>query len=411
MTDPADATGETGERIAKRIARAGAASRREAERLIDAGRVTVNGAVIRSPALDVAESDIIAIDGVTMPKPERTRLWRYHKPAGFLVSRTDPRGRPTIYGELPPELKRAITVGRLDFASEGLLLLTNDGELSRRLELPTEGLVRRYRARAFGHIDQKALDRLAKGITVDGVRYGPIQATLEEARGANAWIGLTLTEGKNREVRNVLRAVGLHVNRLIRTAYGPFQLGDMPPGAVAEVPAASLMRDLGIATERPKGWAKAKPRPAKHRAKQRPGKNARLAQRKPGDDGSRAARPEPRDHRPSNQRPGDHRPGDRRPSGNAHNPAGRAPPRASAERKGGDPRDEARSGTPHGKAARPNAARADAPRRDGHRSAPKPHEPRPGPAREGGKRPRGPSRGANAGPRGPHRGPNADRRR
>jgi len=416
--DIKDAATGTGERIAKRIARAGAASRREAERLIDAGRVTVNGAIVRSPALDVTGSDVITIDGIALPKAERTRLWRYHKPAGLLVSRTDPRGRPTIYGELPPELKRAITVGRLDFASEGLLLLTNDGELSRRLELPTGGLVRRYRARAFGHVDQKALDRLARGITVDGVHYGPIQAILEEARGANAWIGLTLTEGKNREVRNVLRAVGLHVNRLIRTHYGPFALGDMPPGAVAEVPAASLMRDLGIAGERPKGWAKAKPKPAKHRAKQRPGKNARLAARKPGDDRSRAARPEPRghdhkpgDHRPSDHRPADHRPGDRRPSGNPHGAAGRAPARVSAERKGSDRRDDLRSGAPHATAARPNAARADAPRRDGHRSAPKPHEARPGPERKGGERPRGPNRGANAGPRHPHRGPNADRRR
>jgi 23S rRNA pseudouridine2605 synthase len=331
MTDDTEtkssAPSDSGERIAKRIARAGVASRREAERLVDAGRVTVNGEVIRSPAVDVGPDDAIAIDGTPVPKPERTRLWRYHKPAGLLVSRTDPRGRRTIYMELPAELGHAISVGRLDFNSEGLLLLTNDGELSRKLELPTAGLVRRYRARAFGHIDQKALDRLKNGITVDGVRYGPIDARLEEARGANAWIALSLAEGKNREVRNVLRAVGLHVNRLIRTHYGPFALGDMPPGAVAEVPAASLMRDLGVATERPKGWAKAKPKlKARPKLKQRPGKNARLAARKPHE------RENARDNERREQRQ-EHRPGDRRPSGNLQR---------SAKRPGDSRRDDGR---------------------------------------------------------------------
>ncbi|HET9149273.1 MAG TPA: pseudouridine synthase [Alphaproteobacteria bacterium] len=275
-----------GERIAKRIARAGVASRREAERLIAEGRVTVDGSVVTSPALNVTAETAIAVDGVALPKPERTRLWRYHKPRERLVSRTDPQGRPTIYQELPPELRRAISVGRLDFNSEGLLLLTNDGELARKLELPAEGLVRRYRARAFGHIDQRALDRLKNGMVVEGIHYGPIEATLEEARGANVWIALALAEGKNREVRKVLAALGLKVNRLIRTSYGPYGLGDLPMGAVAEVPAASLARDLGLAPAKPKGWAKAKPK------KQRPGRNARIAARKAAKDGG--GRPERR---------------------------------------------------------------------------------------------------------------------
>jgi 23S rRNA pseudouridine2605 synthase len=430
---------DEGERIAKRIARAGIASRREAERLIDAGRVTVNGEIMRSPALDVLPDDVITVDGVPVPKAERTRLWRYHKPAGLLVSRGDPQGRRTIYTELPPELSHAISVGRLDYTSEGLLLLTNDGELSRKLELPTGGMARRYRARAFGHIDQKGLDRLKDGITVDGIHYGPIEAKLEEARGANAWIALTLTEGKNREIRNVLRAIGLHVNRLIRTSYGPFQLGDMPPGAVAEVPAASLMRDLGIATERPKGWAKAKPK------KQRPGKNARFSTRKPHGDapnneGRRgehqsehaAGRPEhrpytprptedrtpesrPAEHRPVEQhssdvRPPKHRPGDRRPSGNFHGETGREkvgedgnrviPERVSTERRpdfrkekrfseprkfeGSKPeRREERPRTP-----RPQAPRDEGPRRDGHRTAPARRDERPRSERKEFDRPR-----------------------
>ncbi|HTI87813.1 MAG TPA: pseudouridine synthase [Alphaproteobacteria bacterium] len=307
------------ERIAKRIARAGMGSRREAEAMIVEGRVAVNGEVITSPALDVSPDDAVTVDGNPLPKPERTRLWRYHKPAGRLVSRIDPHGRPTIYADLPPEFARLISVGRLDFNSEGLLLLTNDGELSRRLELPAGGLVRRYRARAFGHVDQKALDRLANGITVEGVEYGPIQAQLEEARGANAWIALSLREGKNREVRNVLAALGLQVNRLIRTNYGPFALGDLPVGAASEVPAASLMRELGLAPEKPKGWAKVKPRtnPMKTRKNQRPGRNARLARRAEATEHGDNAPREQRSSAPRFEKrdPRDHRPGDRRPSG------------------------------------------------------------------------------------------------
>jgi 23S rRNA pseudouridine2605 synthase len=398
MTDDTEAKSsapsDSRERVAKRIARAGVASRREAERLIDAGRVSVNGTVIRSPALDVGADDEIAIDGTPLPKPERTRLWRYHKPAGLLVSRSDPHGRRTIYMELPPELGHAISVGRLDINSEGLLLLTNDGELSRRLELPTEGLVRRYRARAFGHIDQKALDRLKNGITVEGVRYGPITATLEEARGANAWIALSLAEGKNREVRKVLAALGLKVNRLIRTHYGPFALGDMPPGAVAEVPAASLMRELGMTSARPKGWAKAKPKPHAKPKKQRPGKNARLAARKPGERPQHEAHTDRRDPRQ------DHRPGDRRPSGKLV--------------RGPKHEDARRSAAHAGRAekTRRDSDRPFADRRDDRPGAQHPH------ARERDARPRGPAPRDPAardprrpGPRRPGPRPNADRRR
>jgi 23S rRNA pseudouridine2605 synthase len=332
------------ERIAKRIARAGIASRREAERMIAEGRVTVDGNIISSPALDVGPETVITIDGKPLPKPERTKIWRYHKPRERLVSRSDPQGRPTIYADLPPELAHAIAVGRLDFNSEGLLLLTNDGELARKLELPSEGVARHYRARAFGHIDQKALDRLAEGITVEGVHYGPIEAKLEEARGANVWIALSLSEGKNREIRRVLEAIGLKVNRLIRTSYGPFHLGDLPSGAVTEVSGASMVRDVGISDVKPKGWAKAKPK-----KNQRPGKNARIAFRNKEGEQRRAAEMH-------NERNPGHKPGDRRPSGKLHkarphHPNGNRP---DGNRPGGDRASESRPG-----GNRPDGNRAD----------------------------------------------------
>ena len=337
------------ERIAKRIARAGMASRREAERMILEGRVTVDGTIIASPALDVGPDAIITIDGTAVPKPERTRLWRYHKPRERLVSRIDPQGRPTIYADLPPELSHAIAVGRLDYNSEGLLLLTNDGELARKLELPSEGVVRHYRARAFGHIDQKALDRLAKGITVEDTHYGPIEAKLEEARGANAWISLSLSEGKNREVRLVLAALDLKVNRLIRTSYGPYQLGDLPPGAVTEVGMTSLIRDLGISDTKPKGWAKAKPK-----KNLRPGKNARIARRNKEGDERRGDETSERE-----QRPPKHRPGDRRPNGNLN--------KSRSSRSDGSRSSENRSDRTRPDANRSDGTRPDMNRTDGHR--------------------------------------------
>jgi 23S rRNA pseudouridine2605 synthase len=235
-----------GERIAKVLARAGVASRREVERLIEAGRVALNGETLRSPAVKVSATDRVTLDGKPVAAAEPTRLFRYHKPPGLVTTHRDPQGRPTVFEALPPGLPRLISVGRLDLNSEGLLLLTNDGELARTLELPGTGLKRRYRARARGRIDPGRLGRLASGITVDGVHYGPIEAEAEPGRdgAANQWISLSLAEGKNREVRKVLEALGLTVNRLIRVAYGPYELGALEKGAVEELP-SPLRGELG----------------------------------------------------------------------------------------------------------------------------------------------------------------------
>lgn len=233
------------DRIAKVIARAGLASRREAEAWIEAGRVAVNGEVIRSPALNVGPGDRIAVDGKPLPVRERTRLFLFHKPRGLVTTNSDPEGRPTIFGALPKELPRLVTVGRLDMNTEGLLLLTNDGGLARALELPATGWLRRYRVRAYGEVLQPRLDALRKGIEVDGVRYGAIEATLDRQQGDNSWITFAMREGKNREIRNVLGALGLKVNRLIRLSYGPFQLGELPAGSVEEVRTRALREQLG----------------------------------------------------------------------------------------------------------------------------------------------------------------------
>lgn len=243
----ADRAAKPGERLAKRIARAGLCSRRTAEAWIRAGRVAVDGNVVLGPALDVLPEQTITVDGKPLPEPEPTRLFRWHKPAGVLTSARDPEDRPTYVERLPPGLPRLMPIGRLDFGSEGLLLLTNDGELKRRLELPKTGWIRRYRARAFGTADETALAGLARGITVAGVSYGPIEARLDRVQGRNVWLTLSLREGKNREVRRVLEALGLVVNRLIRIAYGPFQLGHLPRGAVEEVPRKILKEQLGAA--------------------------------------------------------------------------------------------------------------------------------------------------------------------
>ncbi len=228
------------ERIAKTLARAGLASRREVERLIGLGKIAVNGRILETPAVLVSNADVITVEGQVIGKAEPTRLWRYHKPVGLVTTHRDPQGRPTVFDKLPEPLPRVISVGRLDLNSEGLLLLTNDGELARALELPSTGWMRRYRARALGHTTQARLDALKDGTTVEGVIYGPIEATLDKMVDkpdgrANVWITVGITEGKNREVRKVLESIGLKVNRLIRLAYGPFQLGNLEPGDVEEV--------------------------------------------------------------------------------------------------------------------------------------------------------------------------------
>lgn len=233
------------ERIAKRIAGAGLCSRREAERWIAAGRVAVDGKIIASPALDVGPESEIFVDGEPIAGPARVRLWRYHKPAGLLATHRDPQGRPTLFEHMPPGMPRVISVGRLDLNSEGLILLCTSGELARHLELPATGLVRRYRVRAHGHVTEQALAALAQGAEVEGVRYGPINAALERRQGSNVWLAMSLTEGKNREVRRICEHLGLKVNRLIRVSYGPFQLGDLPKGAAEEVPTRVLREQLG----------------------------------------------------------------------------------------------------------------------------------------------------------------------
>jgi 23S rRNA pseudouridine2605 synthase len=245
MANDKQDTDKDGERIARAIARAGLGSRREAEEWIAAGRVAVNGAVITSPALNVTARDRITVDGEALPPRERTRLFLYHKPRGLITTHDDPQGRPTIFARLPKHLPRLISVGRLDFNTEGLLLLTNDGALARVLELPSTGWLRRYRVRAHGAVTQPQLDALRKGVTVSGIHYGPIDASLDRVQGSNLWLTFAIREGKNREVRNVLGELGLSVTRLIRVSFGPFQLGELAEGGIEEVRTRTLRDQLG----------------------------------------------------------------------------------------------------------------------------------------------------------------------
>jgi len=238
-------TDNTPQRVAKVLARAGLCSRRDAERWIAEGRVSLNGEVLTSPAINVGNNADIRVDGKPLPQPERARLWRYHKPSGLVTTHRDEKGRPTVFAALPKELPRLISIGRLDLNSEGLLLLTNDGALARRLELPATGWVRRYKVRVHGTVDPARLAALDKGTRIDGIDYGAIRASLERQQGSNAWIALSLREGKNREVRRVLEHLGYPVTRLIRLAYGPFQLGHLARAAVEEVPPKVLREQLG----------------------------------------------------------------------------------------------------------------------------------------------------------------------
>ncbi len=245
-----------GDRIAKVMARAGLCSRRDAERWIADGRVTLNGTRLETPAVTVTDRDDIRVDGKPLPKIEPVRIWRYHKPSGLVTSNRDEKGRATVFDKLPADLPRVLSIGRLDINTEGLLLLTNDGETARRLELPSTGWLRRYRVRAHGSIEQAALDAIADGVEIDGVRYGPVDATFERKQGSNTWLRVAIREGKNREVKNILDHLGLKVTRLIRISYGPFQLGDLKPGEVKELPARVIRDQLGGSPKDPSASGK-----------------------------------------------------------------------------------------------------------------------------------------------------------
>ena len=257
---------DTGERIAKRMARAGVASRRDAERMIAEGRVSVNGKRLDTPAFKVTVKDRIVVDGKELAEAEPARLWRYHKPTGLVTSARDEKGRTTVFDKMPPGMPRVMSVGRLDLNSEGLLLLTNDGELKRKLELPSTGWLRKYRVRVHGVPSEAALEKMRKGITVDGERYKPMNATLDRQQGANAWLTVGLREGRNREIRKAMEAVGLVVNRLIRVSYGPFQLEDLAVGGVEEVRAKVLADQMGWSAQTQKNT---RPDRAKNSAKSR----------------------------------------------------------------------------------------------------------------------------------------------
>ena len=252
MTESVQDSAE-GDRIAKVLARAGVCSRRDAERMIAEGRVAVDGKVLATPAFKVKPGTKITVDGKPVAEPERARLWRYHKPKGLVTTHRDEKGRATVFEQMPTGMPRVISIGRLDYNSEGLLLLTNDGELARRLELPAHGWLRRYRVRVFGRLTQEDLDGLTKGVEIEGVRYRPVEAKLDRQQGGNAWATIALKEGKNREVRQLMEHIGVKVNRLIRISFGPFHLGQLKEGEVDEIPTKVMREKLGI--KKGVGWA------------------------------------------------------------------------------------------------------------------------------------------------------------
>ena len=375
---PDSPAADTGERIAKRLARAGLCSRRDAERWIAEGRVAVNGKVLDSPAVNIRPGDRVTVDGKPLPQQEPTRVWRYHKPAGLVTTARDEKGRATVFDELPEELPRVISVGRLDLNTEGLLLLTNDGALARHLELPATGWPRRYRVRVHGEPDPQRLAALAHGIMLDGVEYGPIEAVLDREQGANAWLTMTLREGKNREIRKVLEHLGLVVNRLIRVSYGPFQLGKLPPGEVEEVPRRVLRDQLPQFFPKGEGTGEAKaapaprlrfdavPKPKGPRADKAPARAERAAQGERPARGERPFRDERpgRDERPfRDERParGDTRDGERRPSRARDDQPARAGRTARDERpaRSSDRADARRPARADDRQERPARARPD----------------------------------------------------
>jgi 23S rRNA pseudouridine2605 synthase len=309
-----------GERIAKYLARAGIASRREVERMIEGGRVKVNGKLLDTPAFKVTGSEHIEVDGKRVEAAQATKLWRYHKPPGLVTTHSDPEGRETVFEKMPRDIGRVISIGRLDLTSEGLLLMTNDGGLARALELPSTGWTRKYRVRAWGKIDAKAIAELKAGITVDGVKYGPILVEVERDSGTNVWLNVDLKEGKNREIRKVLEACGLAVNRLIRTAYGPFQLGQLALGEVKSVPPRILKDQCGhllgsdTVFEDPETLDRASTRP-NSRAK---------AGSKSGKPGFKRGKPERDDSKRGTSSSDDRKPGDRKPSGGARSGSSRS---------------------------------------------------------------------------------------
>jgi 23S rRNA pseudouridine2605 synthase len=279
---PDTPTTPEGERIAKVLSRAGIASRREAERLMELGEVAVNGKVITSPALNVTPSDRITVRGEPVGQPEPPRLWLYYKPEGLVTSASDEKGRDTVFDHLPEDMPRVMSVGRLDLNSEGLLLLTNDGELKRRLELPSTGWLRKYRVRVKGNPTEPEIEPLRKGITIEGERFQPMEVKIDRHQGANAWLTVGLREGKNREIRRAMTHIGLTVNRLIRVSYGPFRLNELKPGEVEEIKPRILREQLGLAED----GAEEKPRPAVRRAPRPAAKGAAK-----GAEGTAAAKP------------------------------------------------------------------------------------------------------------------------
>ncbi|MGJ8546909.1 MAG: pseudouridine synthase [Sulfitobacter sp.] len=306
-----------GDRIAKVLSRAGVASRRDAERMIEAGRVTVNGAEISSPALNVSETDTITVDGKPIAEPEPPRIWLYHKPAGLVTTDRDEQGRQTIYEDLPEDMPRVMSIGRLDLNSEGLLLLTNDGGVKRKLELPSTGWLRRYRVRVNGRPQDADFEPLRAGVVASGEPFQPMTVSLDRQQGANAWLTVGIREGKNREIRRAMEEIGLKVSRLIRISYGPFQLGELKPGAVEELRRKIVRDQLGMPAEDPTGTARPKPKPS-FKGKSKPKSRSTMAG-KPG-------LPKPEEALPPGARPGgrpSNKPSGAKPFG--AKPAGRKP--------------------------------------------------------------------------------------